>query len=77
MENLKKNPVAWAIISGVLYLVLLAAIFFILSLIRKDKTFIETISDPLMIGLLVVGTIASAVQGYNKAKKRLNGEEKK
>ena len=73
MENLKKNPVAWAIIS----VVLLAAFFFVMSLIRKDKTFIETVSDPLMIVLLVVGTIASVVQGYNKTKKRLSGEAEK
>ena len=77
MDNLKKNPVAWAAISGVLYLVILAAFFFVLSLIRKDKTFIETISDPFMIALLVIGTIASVVQGYKKAQARLNGKEEK
>ena len=30
-----------------------------------------------MIVIFAVGTVVSAVQGYNKAKKQLKGEEKK
>jgi len=30
-----------------------------------------------MIAIFAVGTVVSAVQGYNKAKKQLNGENKK
>ena len=77
MDNLKKNPIAMAIISGVGYLLLVGVIFFILSLFRKDRTFVESISDPIMIAVFAIGTVLSAVQGYNKAKKLLNGEEKK
>ena len=77
MDNLKKNPIAMAIISGVGYLLLVGAIFFILSLFRKDQTFVESISDPIMIAVFAIGAVLSAVQGYNKAKKQLNGEEKK
>ena len=76
VENLKKNPIAMAVISGAGYLILVAAIFFILSLFRKDETFVESISDPIMIAVFAVGTVVSAVQGYNKAKKKLNGEDK-
>ena len=35
------------------------------------------ISDPIMIAVFAIGAVLSAVQGYNKAKKQLNGEEKK
>ena len=34
------------------------------------------ISDPIMIAVFAIGAVLSAVQGYNKAKKQLNGEEK-
>ena len=77
MDNLKKNPIAMAIISGVGYLLLVGVIFFILSLFRKDQTFLESISDPIMIAVFAIGTVLNAVQGYNKAKKQLNGEDKK
>ena len=76
MENLKKNPIAWAIITAVGYLILICAIFFVLSLIRSDKTFVETITEPFMLVILGIGTVVSGVEGYMKAKKRLGGEKK-
>lgn len=77
MEKIKKNPIAMAVLGAVGYLAIVALLFFIISLFRKDKTFVETISDPLMIVIFAVGTVVSAVKGYNKAKKQLKGEEKK
>ena len=77
MEKIKKNPITMAVLGAVGYLAIVALLFFIISLFRKDKTFVETISDPLMIVVFAVGTVVSAVQGYNKAKKQLKGEEKK
>ena len=77
MEKIKKNPIAMAVLGAVGYLAIVALLFFIISRFRKDKTFVETISDPLMIVIFAVGTVVSAVQGYNKAKKQLKGEEKK
>ena len=77
MNNLKKNPAAWAALCGIGYLALICVVFFILSLIRKDRPFADTFRDPVRILVIVVGAVASVVQGYNKAKKLQSGEEKK
>ena len=42
MEKIKKNPIAMAVLGAVGYLAIVALLFFIISLFRKDKTFVET-----------------------------------
>ena len=75
MEDLKKNPIAMAILKAIGYVAFVAALFFVVSLIRNDKSFVETITDPIILVIIGVGTVVTAVQGYMKAKKLRDGEK--
>lgn len=49
---------------------------YVLSLINK-QSFVERISDPVSIIILIVGPIARGISGYLKAKKNIAEEQKK
>ena len=49
---------------------------YMLSLINK-QSFVERISDPVSIIILIVGPIARDISGYLKAKKNIAEEQKK
>ena len=70
MENIKKNPVIYGILSCAGCAVLLLALDFVLSLIHK-RPFAEQISDPVNLSILIIGPIASGISSYVTAKKKL------
>ena len=76
MENIKKNPILMAVLNVVGVAAGLLLVDYVLSLIKK-QSFVERISDPISIIILIVGPIACGISGYLKAKKNMTEEKKK
>ena len=76
MENIKKTPILMAVLNVVGVAAALLLIDFVLSLIKK-QSFIERISDPFSIVLLIVGPIGCGISGYLKAKRNLSETQEK
>ena len=76
MENIKKSPILMAVLNVVGVSAGLLLVDFVLSLINK-QSFVERISDPVSIIILIVGPIARDISGYLKAKKNGAEEQKK
>ena len=77
MDNLKKNPIAMAILNFIGIGAGASLALFIWSLIDKEESFADKISDPIMIAVIAICAVGSAVSGYLKAKKDQNQKEEK
>ena len=76
MDNIKKNPILIAVLNVVGVAAGLLLVDYVLSLIKK-QSFVERISDPISIIILIVGPIACGISGYLNAKKKLSEKQEK
>ena len=76
MEKKKLSPVASGVLNAVVSLVLIIAVYFVLSLIRKTP-FTEKLSDPINIAIIILGPISAGISSWNKAKNKEAEKEKK
>ncbi len=71
MEKIKNNPPLAGILNCIGTLIALLLIDLLFSLINK-RPFVEQVSEPVSIIILIVGPIASGISAYVKTKKELS-----